>query len=214
LQGLIAAANSKNNRQGADALLWGITEFNVTYANPNREVSGYGNPSFLGGQFIAEVIGYGMQYGAFTMAPWCINETDVVATDFGYIGLPTEFFPRSSYYHMQIMSGNMKGGFLANKDNQDLVKTIASKDKDTIAVLVMNQHQTQKFDFILGFNGEYPKSNKPLTLSVDAKMNKTFEAEIAAQTTKLFVFDSKGKLQKTISYGLEQNLAELPPVVQ
>jgi len=63
--------------------MWGLTEVNVTYANPNREVSGTGNPSFLGGQFIAEAYGIGMKFGAFTVWSWCISETDHVSTDLG-----------------------------------------------------------------------------------------------------------------------------------
>ncbi|PCK02566.1 MAG: hypothetical protein COA42_21995, partial [Alteromonadaceae bacterium] len=50
LVGLISKANEKHSRSGKDALMWGLTEFNVTYKNPDREVTGYGNTSFLGGQ--------------------------------------------------------------------------------------------------------------------------------------------------------------------
>jgi len=32
-----------------------------------------------------------MELGAFTVAPWCISETDHAETDFGYLGLPPEF---------------------------------------------------------------------------------------------------------------------------
>ena len=69
------------------ALLWGLTEVNVTYINPDREISGIGNTSFLGGQFIAEIYGIGLEFGAFTVDPWCISETDRVSTDFGFLGL-------------------------------------------------------------------------------------------------------------------------------
>ena len=43
---------------------------------------------FLGGQFIAEIYGIGLEYGAFTVNPWCLSETDRVSTDFGFLGLP------------------------------------------------------------------------------------------------------------------------------
>ncbi|MCF8265897.1 MAG: hypothetical protein K9I99_15460, partial [Melioribacteraceae bacterium] len=109
---MMEIANKKHGRTGDAKLLWGLTEVNVTYRNPDREISGIGNPSFLGGQFIAEIFALGMQYGAFSVDPWCINEVDRIGTDFGYIGLPSEFYPRSSYYHTQMMSANMKGIFL------------------------------------------------------------------------------------------------------
>ncbi len=69
-------ANKKHGHTGEAKLLWGLTEVNVTYVNPDREISGIGNPSFLAGQFIAEIYGIGMEYGAFTVNPWCISETD------------------------------------------------------------------------------------------------------------------------------------------
>ncbi len=34
LAGLLTKANTKNNRTGTNALGWGLTEFNITYANP------------------------------------------------------------------------------------------------------------------------------------------------------------------------------------
>jgi hypothetical protein len=212
LKGLIKNANAKHNRTGADALIWGMTEFNVSYDNPNREVSGHGNPSFLGGQFMAEVFAYGIQYDAFSMMPWCINETDAVATDFGYLGLPKEFYPRSSYYHMQMMSRNLKGSYAPSQDNQDYIKTIAAKNESSIAIMVMNQHQTQNFAFTMSFNGNLPKTSKALAMTIDGKISASFDGEIPAQTTQLLVFDNKGKLQKTITYGLEQNLAHLAPI--
>jgi hypothetical protein len=140
-------ADKKYNRTGDAKLLWGLTEVNVSWANPDREISGYGNTSFLGGQFMAEVFGIGMQYSAFSVNPWCISETDAVSTDFGYLGLPREFYPRSSYYHTQMMAENMKGNFMNTTDNQRYVKTIGSISKDQIAVLVMNQDQNMDFDF-------------------------------------------------------------------
>ncbi|MBP1670160.1 MAG: hypothetical protein H6Q21_2526, partial [Bacteroidetes bacterium] len=79
-----------------------------------------------------------MQYGAFSVNPWCISETDAVNTDFGYLGLPNEFYPRSSYYHTQMMAQNMTGSFMNTSDNQKYVKTIGSISKDQITVLVMN----------------------------------------------------------------------------
>lgn len=214
LQELLKAANEKHQRSGEDALLWGLTEFNVSYRNPDREISGFGNPSFLGGQFMAEVFGMGMEYGAYMLNPWCINETDRVATDFGYLGLPSEFYPRSTYYHMQMMTEHMKGEFLRSENNQDYIKTIATADKKTIAVLVMNQHQTQSFDFMLGFRGVIPASESALGIGVDAELDKDFSADIAANTTKLFVFNKKGRLQKTLTYSLKHNLTNQPPVTQ
>lgn len=213
LKQIMDEADKKHNRTGDTKLMWGLSEVNVTYANPDREIAGYGNTSFLGGQFMAEVYGIGMQFGAFSVNPWCISETDAVSTDFGYLGLPREFYPRSSYYHTQMMAENMKGSFVTTSDNQKYVKTISSKSEDQIAILVMNQDQTRDFDFdiILNKNG---KSKKPLEIIADAALDVTFSGRVENQTSMLLVFDSKGTMKKQIIYGLKHNLKNLPPEVK
>lgn len=193
--------------------MWALTEVNVTYANPDREISGFGNPSFLGGQFMAEIFGIGMQYGAFTVTPWCISETDAVSTDFGYLGLPREFYPRSSYYHTQMMARNMKGRFMATASNHKYVKTVGSMSGDQICVLVMNQDPNHDFDFDLILNQE-GQSAKTLILRADAKLDKRISGILGNQTTVMFVFDSQGSLLKQITYGLKQNLKNQPPEVK
>jgi hypothetical protein len=213
LNQIMDEANKKYNRTGNAKLMWGLTEVNVTYANPDREISGYGNTSFLGGQFMAEVYGIGMQLGAFSINPWCISETDAVSTDFGYLGLSREFYPRSSYYHTQIMAQNMSGSSMNTSDNQKYVKTVGSISKDQISILVMNQDQKTDFDFdlILNKNG---KSKKPLLINADAALNVTFSGRVENQTSVMFVFDAKGTLIRQITYGLKQNLKNQAPEVK
>ena len=213
LNQIIDEANKKYNRTGDAKLLWGLTEVNVSWANPDREISGYGNTSFLGGQFMAEVFGIGMQYGAFSVNPWCISETDAVSTDFGYLGLPREFYPRSSYYHTQMMAENMKGNFMSTTDNQKYVKTIGAKSGDQISILVMNQDQNTDFDFelVLAKDG---KSKKPLVINADTSLDKRISGKIEKQTSVMFVFDAKGTLVKQITYGIKQNLKNQKPEVK
>lgn len=211
LKQIMDEANQKYNRTGDAKLMWGLSEVNVTYANPDREISGYGNTSFLGGQFIAEAYGIGMHYGAFSVNPWCISETDAVSTDFGYLGLPREFYPRSSYYHTQMMAENMKGRFLPTTDNQKYVKTIGSISPDQISILVMNQDQNKDFDFeiLLKKDG---KSKKNLVICADADLDNRLTGTLENQTSVMFVFDHKGTLLKQITYGLKQNLKNQKPI--
>jgi hypothetical protein len=206
-------ADKKHHRSGEAKLLWALTEVNVTYANPDREISGFGNTSFLGGQFMAEIFGIGMQYGAFTVNPWCISETDAVNTDFGYIGMPREFYPRSSYYHIQMMARNMKGQFMTTSSNQKYVKTAGSMSGDQICVLVLNEDQTRDFEFDLILKKE-GRSSKPLILHADAAIEKRISGTIGNQTTVMFVFDSKGQLVRQIVYGLKHNLKYQAPDVK
>ena len=213
LNQIMDEANKKYNRTGDAKLLWGLTEVNVSWANPDREISGYGNTSFLGGQFMAEVFGIGMQYGAFSVNPWCISETDAVGTDFGYLGLPREFYPRSSYYHTQMMAENMKGNFMNTTDNQKYVKTIGAKNNDQISVLVMNQDQNLDFDFELVLTKD-GKSKKPLVINADASIDKRVSGKIEKLSSVMFVFDAKGTLVKQITYGIKQNLKNQKPEVK
>jgi hypothetical protein len=213
LREMMENADKKNGRTGANKLLWALTEVNVSYANPDREISGFGNPSFLGGQFIAEIFGMGMEYGAFSVDPWCISEVDNVNTDFGYLGLPSEFYPRSAYYHTQMMALNMKGEYLPTTSNNSYVKSIGSKSGTEICIMILNEDQTHdfKFDIILNKGGISPK---PLIVHANAGINKTISGLIPNQTTMLFVLSGTGEILKQYTYGLAQNLKNLPPEVK
>lgn len=209
---MMEKANKKHGRTGDATLKWGLTEVNVTYINPDREISGIGNPSFLGGQFIAEMYGIGMEYGAFTVAPWCISETDRIRTDFGYLGLPSEFYPRSSYYHTQMMALNMKGEFLPTESSNSLVRTIASKSDTEICVMILNKDEHHDFDFDLILNKD-GFSGKPLTLQADTGIEIIISGNIPNQTTMMFVLSRSGEIIRQYTYGLTHNLKNLPPEV-
>jgi hypothetical protein len=213
LKQIIEEADKKHNREGIEKLMWALTEVNVTFANPDREISGYGNTSFLGGQFIAEIYGIGMQLGAFSINPWCISETDAISSDFGYLGLPREFYPRSAYYHTQMMAQNMKGDYMNTSCNQKYVKIIGSISKDQICVLVLNKdiNKDYPFDIILNKTG---KSKKPLVINADASIDMDISGVIEKQSSVMFVFDTKGNVLKQISYGLKQNLKNLEPEIK
>jgi hypothetical protein len=213
LKQIMEEADRKYNRTGTDKLMGGLTEVNVTYANPDREISGYGNTSFLGGQFMAEVYGIGMQLGAFSVNPWCISETDAVSTDFGYLGLPREFYPRSSYYHTQLMAQNMEGSYMVTFSNQKFIKTVGAISEEQISLLVMNESQEKDFDFDILLNKE-GKSKQPLIIHADASLDVKLTGMIERQSSLMIVFDSRGKLIRQISYGLKHNLKNLPPEVK
>jgi len=162
---------------------------------------------------MAEIYGIGMQLGAFSVNPWCINETDAVSSDFGYLGLPREFYPRSSYYHTQMMAQNMTGNFMNTACNQKYVKIIGSISKDQICILVLNKDQylDYTFDIILNKTG---KSKKSLVINADASIDKRISGLIEKQSSVMFVLDTKGSVLKQVSYGLKQNLKNLKPEIK
>jgi hypothetical protein len=209
---LLEKADRKHGRTDKAKLRWAFTEFNVTYQNPDRDVEGIGNPSFLGGQFFAEVFGLCMEYGALTAAPWCINETDNPRTDFGYLGLPPDFSPRSAYYHEQMLARNFRGRYLSISSSQPLVKALGSRDGKRICVMVLNQELKASYPFELALHSQ-GSSSAPLVLKADAGLKVSLKGTLPPQTTQLFVFDAKGRLLEKTTYGVGENLRNLPPRV-
>ena len=156
-------------------------------------------------QFVAEVFGIGLEYGALTVAPWCLNETDAVKTDFGFLGLPPDFPPRSSYYHTQMMSCYLKGRFMKTVSPDPLVKLIGTRTEDRIAVLVMNQDQSAARTISLSLRlGDAP-------WQADAGLPGVVSLKIPAECTRLYVLDGAGRLLRIITYGVSENLRQLPP---
>ncbi|MFY0650719.1 MAG: hypothetical protein JXQ96_01735 [Cyclobacteriaceae bacterium] len=207
---LIEKANTKHGRKGENKLKWGLTEVNVNAGNPDREISGIGCPSFLGGQFIAEVYGIGLEYGAYTVAPWCINETDRVRTDFGYLGLPMDFHPRSSYYHTKMMAQNMQGAFLPTSSSNAYVKTIATQSEQEICVMILNRDKFNDFEFDLTLKDEV-FSKKPLIMEANVGLDVVITGNIPRQTTMMYVLSKSGEVIKHYTYGVDHNMKHLPP---
>jgi hypothetical protein len=210
LVAMMARADQKHGRTGDARLKWGLTEANVTWANPDRRVEGFGNPSFLGGQFLAELFGIGMELGAFTVAPWCISETDHAATDFGYLGLPPEFHPRSSYHHMQLMSQHMKGSFVPSRTGEPGLKSIATRDGDGLAVMLLNELQDRDVEFDLVLSKE-TAATRPLVVHVDAGLAVTRAGRLPRETTTLLTFDREGRALLQYTYGRRHNVENHGP---
>jgi hypothetical protein len=212
LLAMMERADQKHGRTGAARLKWALTEANVTWANPDRRVEGIGNPSFLAGQFLAEVFGVGMELGAFTIAPWCISETDHAESDFGYLGLPPEFYPRSSYYHVQLLARNMKGSFVPSRTSEPKLKSIATRDGAGLAVMLLNQLQDRDLEYDLVLSKD-EASQKPLVVRVDAGLAVTRTGRLPRETTTLLTFDREGRPLLQYTYGRQHNVMNQPPEV-
>ncbi|UOQ98707.1 DUF5010 C-terminal domain-containing protein [Hymenobacter sp. 5317J-9] len=216
LLGLMAAANTKNNRTGANALRWALTEFNLDYANPTvNTVEGLGAHSFINGQFWAEVFGVGMKYEAVSMQPWCIHESNGsrIVSDKGYLdgGTVATIKPRSCFWHEMLVSENMHGTNLDATDNQALVKVISSTDNGTTAVMVLNESDVTDYDFTVQLNGATVPGTAPLKINVPADINAAYTDKIFAQSTLVLLFDAQGALTRKIVYSLEHAQGALPP---
>ncbi|MET4075179.1 carbohydrate-binding protein [Hymenobacter sp. UYCo722] len=216
LLGLMAAANTKNNRTGANALRWALTEFNVDYANPTANtVEGVGVHSFLNGQFWAEVFGVGMKYEGLSMQPWSIHEGSGArgGGDLGYIdgSTPSTFKPRSAFWHEMLVSDNLHGTNLNATDNQPLVKVLSSTDNGTTAVMVLNQSDAADYDFTVQLSTATVPGAAALKINVPASINAAYNDKIYAQSTLVLLFNAQGALTRKIVYSLQQAQQALPP---
>ncbi len=197
--------DNKNGRTGNNKLLWGITEFNITYDNPpNMEVDGISVPSLINGQFWAEIFGLSMKYNAFTAAPWCIQESDRQQTYFGYVGAPPDFIPHSTYYHLQMMAENMSGNYLPTASNHKYVKTIASINNSKITILIMNQSLEEDFEFEINLS-KNGKTDKPLIITADTGISDSINDKIKKQSSLMIIYDIESKRIEKINYSLDDH---------
>jgi hypothetical protein len=215
LLGVIAAANTKNARAGADALAWGIGEFNMTYKNPaNNDVGDYAVRSFLNGQFFVEVFGVGMEHGAEFVATWSVHESSGAGgpLDLGYLDGPlAQAKPRSSYWHLQLVASHFRGRYAAGKTNQPLVKAYGAGAGSELAVMILNQELTKAFHFTLRLSAGGTPSTDPLDIEVDSALDASASGDIDAQATAVLVFDGQATMTKRIDYRLTDAQAWKPP---
>lgn len=207
----LEAANAKYGRFGKDKLQWSLTEFNITYDNPDDlSVEGIAVPSFINGQFWVDIFCMAMEYGAFTVTPWCIQESDRPSTYFGYIGGPPEFTPHATFYHMQLLSRYMKGEFIKVHSGNPYLKVFGAKHKDGATLVIMNQDETRNFSIDLT-----QLSGKPLSGSIKLTASQKIAAKehviIDANSTQLLTFDKKGNILSHIIYTLEMAKNNLAP---
>jgi hypothetical protein len=208
----IAVSNEIHQRFGDDRLIWGLTEFNVTYDNPDDlSASGIAVPSFINGQLWAEVFGMCMEYGAFCMTPWCIQESDRASTYFGYVGAPPTFTPHSTFYHMQLMAESMSGGYIKVTSSHPYLRAHGSTNENGSALLVMNQSEHESIPFKLGSRDSNTTANG-VALVAQSAMRANLSSSIPANTTRIYTFDKKGSLLKTMEYSLDMAIKELAPV--
>lgn len=217
LLSLMAAANTKHGRTGNAKLQWALTEFNIDWKNPAANtVQGVGVHSFLNGQYWLAVINIAMQKGAVSAQPWSIHEGGGGGEqDLGYIagnGTSKPFKERSSYYHLKLLSENVKGNYLTATDNDDLVTAFGSVFNDTTSIVILNQRSTQNFDFKLQLSTAQITSPEALKINLSAGINAAYTDRIDAQSTMVLRFDSQGNLLRKIVYSVTEAASELPPV--
>lgn len=166
---LAAKADAKHGRAGAQVLACALTEFNITYWNPTvNGLAGVGSRSFLNGHFFAEVYGAAMEYGTFAVLPWSMmqNGGDGSGEDLGLLDGTGALTARPSYHHLSLMSRHMRGNFLPSKHNAARVKSFATRDGDTLAILILNENLAEGGRVAIRLADAAPSSDAPYQVRV------------------------------------------------
>ena len=222
LLGNINVANTLHGRTGAEALTWGLTEYNMTYSNPSTATNhpaGLGVSSFLNGHLFAEYFRVGMKHGVNMMNTWSLLEGGAAGApgDLGYVGgswaAPVK---RSSYYHMQMTADYLiPGGYLAGTSTTAnlAVLSTSSSDQAMLSVMLLNEENTSNLPFTLRLNEDAVSGTGP-KINVAAGLAQEYSGIMDSQSTAVLLFDVAGTLKQRITYSLSRNVANLPPVVE
>jgi hypothetical protein len=190
---LVDQANAARHRIGVDALQWGIGEFN---SNEGGRVCSYEN-----GQMFAEIYGYMMKYGGTYGETWSMLENggSCRGTDFSFVDAKVK--PRSTFYHMQMVSENFSGFYLDGISNLDGIRAFGAVDTKAqrITVMLLNIDVTASHACTIRLNANPIKTGEcrvslPVGLPVDLAQT------IGSQTSIVLVFDLQGHLFKTVTY--------------
>jgi hypothetical protein len=232
---VVNVANTLNNRTGAHALTYGLTEFNLTYTNPSvNGATNFGTCGFMSGQFFATTYGAGMAtatsagQGAQNMNTWSVNQSSGACTslDLGFLsGNPLSANPtaRSSYYHMQMTQQYLLGGSNPSylKPTLDTSSTAAgvlalatvSNSGALLSVMILNEDASARHDFSLRMNSASVQGPGPTQINVPAGLAAEYSDTIPLQSTMVLQFNASGTLTEKITYSLASLQSNLPPTV-
>jgi hypothetical protein len=210
----IAACNTVHSRTGTSALKTAITEANVAYQNSATDnLNGVGTNSFIGGQFISELLGIAMKNGVDFVNLWSVIEGNSIASDIGFIDHST-LNKKPSYYHFKLMADNFKGNYVDGTSNQPDVKVFGSQSSGQISVLVLNEDQTNNYNFTVRLNTTTIPGSTALKININAGLSQEYSDVITNQSSTLLRFDAAGNILEKTEYKLSGNAdANLPPTV-
>ncbi len=212
------AADALHKRSGESALTMSLTEFNVTYWNSSdNSPAGVGVRSFLAGQFVAEVFGLGMEYGAFTVAPWSMLESggDGRAGDLGLFDGTAGIVPRPEYWHIKLIADNMSGNFAASRtEKADLLRSYASQNQDTAAVMLLNESVTAGYRITLKLKAQPQGTATVPSVFVDAGWEGEISDSIPPQSTLVLKLRKPGLVATRSLYTLALAEKYQPPQIK
>jgi hypothetical protein len=190
---LVDQVNAAQGRVGAEALEWGIGEFN---SNDGQKVC-----SFENGQMFAEVYGSIMKYGGAYGETWSMfeNRGNCFGTDFSFVD--GKMRPRSTYYHMQMISENLSGFYLDGSSTVESLRVFGAVDPlaGKISVMLLNIDTADSQTCTLRLNSS-PIQADGCRVNLPAGLEVDLEQTIGSQTSMVLVFNLQGRLVKTTLY--------------
>lgn len=184
--------NAEKDRYGSNALQWGLGEWN--------QWNGALVCQWDNGQFFAQVYGAAMKYGATYATTWSMQEsTDRPCGDTDYSFINPDMTPRSTYYHMQMVSQNFSGRYADGTTNvPDAIRTYGSVDHGRTSVMLVNIGDTAQ-DCTVRLNTDAAGASG-CSVTIAADKNVSYDQAIGAHTTMVLVFGANGHLAKRVTY--------------
>jgi hypothetical protein len=181
---LVDAANTKHRRRDADALEWGIGEFN---AKGGRQVHTFGN-----GQMFGAVYALSATYGATYATSWSMfeNSGSRKGTDFSAFD-GQGFTPRASYWHQRFVAEHFTGMTVPASSPNENVLVFATRDKKAgrVAIMLLNLAATPALvPYELRF-GASPPTKQTLAIEVPLGVDRVYADTIAGRSTQVLVFE-------------------------
>jgi hypothetical protein len=206
LNARIASCNSYHSRTGNAALKTAITELNIDWKNSaTDDVNGVGANSFLGGQFVAEMLGAAMKNNVDFVTMWSVIEGNSTALNIGYLDASTGI-KKPLYYHYQLLAQNFKGNYVNGTSNLANVKTFGCQNGQQTCVLVMNEDLGQ-YNYTVRLNTAAVSGSSPLKININASLGTEFTDMIQGQSTVLLVFNAQGAITGKYEYTLSNHAA-------
>jgi hypothetical protein len=189
---------NNNRTQGiANKAGWAIAEFNISRDGSDRRQRW----SFYAGQYFAMMYGLGMEKEAVFITPWSLIEGQyLTASDLSMFENEAHGFkPRSTFYHVKMLSDNRRGHFMKSTSTQKTVRSIGMKDETGFTIMLLNTNENISFSTTITLNFNSTPSDD-LVIKADAAINAEYSTVMPENTTSVFVFDPLGNFIERTDY--------------
>ena len=190
-QTLVERVNQRHGRTGADALVWGITEFN---ANSGKLVHSFGN-----GQLFGAALGYAGHYGARIATSWSLYESagNRGKTDFGLFD-GRNLVPRPSFWHLGFLS-EFGARPVALRVSHPSVLGFSARTGNRTQIILMAVGTKAPLSFTLSPEAIGDQQENQVSITIDPGTRIRLQGTLAPTSTQVLSFVD-GALAERITY--------------